>query len=43
MKLYLTVVNDDGSEIYEIGTFDHVEDLQKWTNDVEDDDVFIEA
>ncbi len=42
MKLQLTVVNDDGSEVMDIGTFDHVEDLRKWTEDVADEDVFEE-
>ena len=42
MKLFLTVLNDDSSEAYEIGTFDHVEDLRKWTEEVKDEDVFVE-
>ena len=42
MKLYLTVLNDDGSENYEIGEFEHVKNLRDWTNGVTDEDIFIE-
>jgi len=43
MKLYLTILNDDGSEAYEIGEFDSVEDLKKWAEDTTDEDVFVES